>query len=154
MARGFLRLIFIDDSDGTGKLCAEAVAEGFSGRRRAYFDLEVLKRFAGVISEYPLPDRRRCQINSGFLSKGEQGKLQQEHLGIDVYPIDGRGHIGVQIRLATQLWQGSRTDSQKTAKLEVITTYEPLRKFSADLLALLNGNIDEVRLDDVSTDGL
>src|SRR5690242_512262 len=112
MKHGFLRLKFEDDGDGTGKLSADAAVEGYSSRSSAYFDLDQLKEFAKAIGEFPLPERTRCQIASGFGSKEEQGKLEQEHLGIDLYPVGRRGYIGIQVRAATQLWQDMRPDSQ------------------------------------------
>ena len=147
MRHGFLKFAFVDDGDGTGELSVEASVEGFSGRGSAYFNIDRLKQFASDIGEFPLPQERRCRIASGFWSKEARGNLEQEHLGVDVYPVDRRGHIGVQVRTATELWQGARPDSQKTAKLEIITTYEPLARFSKDLRALLEGSVQEATLE-------
>jgi len=147
MEHGFLRLRFEDDGDGTGKLFAEARIGGFAGGSAAYFGIERLREFAGAIAEFPLPDRTRCSIAGGFFSKHRRGHLEQEHLSIEVYPVDRRGHIGVQVRMATELWPGTRTDSQKSAKLEIITTYEPIAKFSKDLVGLLSGSVKEATLE-------
>ena len=143
---------FADDGDGTGQLRVEAAVEGFSGRSAAYFNISELQRFARAISEFPLPDGTRCQITGGFLSRETRRKLDQEHLGIDVYPINRRGHIAVHVRMATQLWQGDRVDSQRIAKLEIITRYDPLEKFSTDMLALLKGSVREATLEGETID--
>ena len=147
MKCGFLKLTFADDGDGTGKLSAEASVDGYSGKGSAYFSVDNIQHFAKAIGEYPLPERARCQITSGFRSKDGRG-LEQEHLGIDVYPIDRCGHIGIQIRTATELWKGMRPESQKTSRLEIFTTYEPLTRFRKDLLAVLNGTSREAILED------
>ncbi len=147
MERSFLKLTFYDDSDGTGELTAEATADGYSGRGSAYFHIDELKHFATAIGEFPLPERGRCRVAGGFYSKEVRGKLEQEHLGIDIYPVDRRGHIGIQVRASTQLWQDMRPDSQKIAKIEIITSYEPLRNFSRQLLALITGAVREAVLE-------
>lgn len=146
MRNGYLKLTFKDDGDGTGKLVAEATAGGFSGVSGAYFDIGHLQQFARSIAEFPLPDISRCSLASGFGSKQNPGELEQEHLGIDVYPVDHRGHIGIQVRMATEMWSDTRPRSQKTARVEIITTYEPIAKFSKDLPAMLGGTISEVLL--------
>src|SRR5437764_6442451 len=125
MKQGVLKLAFAGDGCGTGKLFAEAETGGFAGRTSAYFDICRIEEFANAISEYPLPERLRCSLASGF-GPGAPEPLDQEHLSIEVYPIDSRGHIGVQVRMATPLWDDMRRDSQRTATLELLTTYEPM----------------------------
>jgi hypothetical protein len=147
MRLGFLKLRFSNDGDGTGKLSAEAEAEGFAGKSSAYFDINQIEDFAVAISEFPLPDRHRCSIASGFVSRAAPETLEQEHLGIQVYPVDRRGHIGVQVRMSTPIWNETRPDSQKVAKIELLTTYEPLGKFSTDLRAMIKGTAPEAMLE-------
>ena len=147
MVHSHLKLTFYGDNDGTGELTAQATADGYAGIGSAYFNIAELKNFAKAIGEFPLPERTRCQIAGGFCSKEVRGKLEQEHLGIDVYPVDHRGHIAIQVRAATQLWQDMRPDSQKTARFEIITSYEPLAKLSRQLLALVAGTVDEATLE-------
>lgn len=146
MPNGYLKLTFRDDGDGTGKLVAEATARGYSGTSGAYFGIGHLQEFARSIAEFPLPDIGRCCLASGFGSRQNPGELEQEHLGIDVYPVDHRGHIGIQVRMATEMWSDTRPRSQKAAKVEIITTYEPIARFSKDLLAMLEGTISEAFL--------
>jgi hypothetical protein len=147
MERAFLRLTFTDDHDGTGELTAEAAVEGFAGKGSAYFGISRLEEFALAISKFPLPDRQSTRIAGGFWSQAERGQLEQEHLGLDVYPVDSRGYIGVQVRMATEHYRGMRADSQKFAKIEIITTYEPLAMFSRDMLSLLKGRVGEAKLE-------
>jgi len=147
MKRGYLKLGFADDGDGTGELFAEAATQRYSGAASAYFNMDDIEEFAKSISQYPLPQRSRCTLVSGFGSLSP-GALHQEHLGIEVYPVDSRGHIGVQVRMATPVWTEQRSDSQRTARLELLTTYEPLRRFASDLLAVVKGTAEEAVLEE------
>jgi hypothetical protein len=146
MSHGFLKLTFQDDGDGAGKLLVEAQASGFAGRSGAYFDKTHLEGFARAIGELPLPDSHRCCIASGFGSGEKPGELEQEHVGIELYPADQRGHIGIQVRLATEFWPDTRPKSRKAVVLEVITTYQALADFSRDLVALLQGRAADALL--------
>ena len=145
MRNGFLKLRFSNDGDGTGKLLVEAEADGYAGKSGAYFYVDTLKSFPAAIGQFPLPDGAELSISGGF---GEtRGKREQEHVGIDVYLIDQRGHIGIQVRMATEVWDETRVESQKAAKLEIMTTYEPLAKFSKELLTVFNGSASEATLE-------
>jgi hypothetical protein len=140
-----LRLRFLDDGDGTGKLMAWAAADGFSGESGAYFNVEELEEFAEALQVFPLPpeDHRRS-IASGFGSKENHATLEQEHLGISVYLANPqRGYVGIQVRMATAVWPDSRPESKKQAVVEILATYEPLSKFSRDLLSILRGSLKE-----------
>jgi hypothetical protein len=145
----YLRLRFLNDGDGTGKLLARAEADGFAGQGGAYFNIEVLEEFAGALQVFPFsPDDSRRSIASGFSSKEDPGGLSQEHLGISVYPADAqRGYIGIQVRMATELWPETRPQSKKQASVEIISTYEPVSKFSRDILSVLRGSLKEAVLE-------
>jgi|SRR5580698_9706891 hypothetical protein len=148
MADNYLRLRFSDDGDGTGELLARAEADGFAGESGAYFNPAEIEAFAKAIGTFPLPvDDKRLSITGGFWSRERRGDLEQELLGISVYFADApRGYIGIQIRMATPIWKGTRPDSKKSAAVEVVTTYEPLAKFSRDLDAVLRGKLKEAVL--------
>jgi hypothetical protein len=146
MSKSHLRLRFGNDGAGSGELFARASADGFAGEGSAYFNIDEIERFAVAISAFPLSDVERPSLSSGFVKKDSSGEIE-EHLGISVYTIDGRGHIGVQVRMASPIRRDTRLDSQKIAKLEIVTSYEPLSKFSKDLTALMRGTVAEVRLD-------
>jgi hypothetical protein len=72
--------------------------------------------------------------------------LEQELLALTVYPIDGRGYIGIQVRLGSELWPGMRPESQMAVKTEIVATYEPLVQFSRELKALIRGSAIEAVL--------
>jgi hypothetical protein len=140
MRHGFLTLGFSDDGYGTGELDVEAEVDGYSGRSHACFNKDEIERFAVALSQCPLPKDQPCSLTGGF---GESpGQPAQEHVGIDAYPVNRRGYIGIQVSMATPVWSETRPESQRIAQLEIVTTYEPLGKFSRDILAMLSGKVD------------
>jgi hypothetical protein len=145
----YLRLRFINDGDGTGKLMAWAKADGFSGESGAYFNVEELEEFAEALKVFPLPpeDSRRS-IAGGFGSKEHHPELAQEHLGISIYLANAQcGYVGIQVRMATEVWPDTRPESKKQVVVEILTTYEPLSKFSRDLLSVLRGSLKEAEIE-------
>jgi hypothetical protein len=152
MGGNYLRLRFSNDGDGTGELLAQAEAAGFAGESGAYFSISELEEFAKTVGTFPLPvGDKRLSVAGGFWSQERRGKLDQELLGINVCFADApRGYIGIQIRMATPVSHGMRPDSKKVVTLEVVTTYEPLAKFSRDLDAVLRGKLKEAVLEGAS----
>lgn len=147
MSDGFLRIRYADDGGFSGELIAHAGSDCFSGIGRAYFNLEEIEKFAAAIVDYPLSNAARPAIAGGYLSAtGRRGELKEEHLGITVYPINSRGDIGIQVRMATPTCEGDRPESREAASVELVTTYEPLSRFSRELIAVLHGNTDEAVL--------
>jgi hypothetical protein len=144
MRYGYLRLRFQDDGDWTGKLTAQAEVGGFSGRGSAWFSVSQIEEFADKISAFPLPVDKKHVLAGGSWG---QGRLEQEHLAIEIYPVDGRGHIGTQVRVASELWGEARPQSQLAARIELITSYQPLLEFSRDLVGLVRGFVEEVILE-------
>ena len=140
-------LRFDDDGDGTGKLLAQATSGGFSGEGGAWFSIGELQDFAEAIGKFPLSEGNPPTIVGGFWKKGRSGELEQEHLALKIYPIDNRGHLGVQVRIATELWNDTRLESQHKVELEIVTSYEPLAKFSRNVKSLVEGRIKEAVLD-------
>jgi hypothetical protein len=145
MPRSYLQLRFANDGDATGELFARAEAGGFAGESSAYFNTDRIEKFASDILAFPPSELKRQEIASGF---GDEDTLEREHLAIAVYPIDvRRGYVGVRVRLASKAWRDARPDSQGITRLEIVTTYEPLSRFSRDLVALVKGNIREALLE-------
>jgi hypothetical protein len=50
--------------------------------------------------------------------------------------------------MGTPLHNGERPESRKLATIEVVTTPEPLARFSRELMAVLEGNAEEAVLID------
>lgn len=144
MPKSYLRLRFADDHDGTGELFAAARAGGFAGEGSAYFNVDRLESFASDIIVYPPAALTHPEISSGFAA---DGGLEQEHLGLAVYAIDPkRGYIGVQVRMASQASSGARRESQSIARIEIVTSYEPLARFSRAFIGILRGQASEALL--------
>jgi hypothetical protein len=146
MPQDRLLLRFIDDFDGSGKLLAEVISAGFSGCGAAYFKVDEIVELAESLGTYPLPEAARLCIAGGFYKNDGSGQLEQELLALKVYPIDRRGHIGIQVRLSSELWPGMRAESQMAVKAEIVTTYEPLAQFGRQLKALVRGSATEAIL--------
>jgi hypothetical protein len=146
MSDAFLRLRFDDDGDGIGELIASAKSGSFSGTGRAYFNIDKIEKFADAIADFSLSNEPHS-IAGGCIGTGDRrGELDQEHLGITVYPIDSRGYIGMQIRMATPVLTGERPESRKSATIELVTTHEPLSRFGRHLIAVLRGHAEEAVL--------
>lgn len=147
MRHGSLTLEFRDDSDGTGELVATVEVHGFAGRGSAWFGITQIDEFADALGQFPLPVDSRYELAGGFW---KEHRLVQEHLGIEVYPIGPRGRIGIQVRVATEyseLWPGFRPEAQMMARMEIITSYQPLLYFSKGLKDLVRGSSKQVRLE-------
>jgi len=136
-------ITFQDDDDGTGELAVRAENRDFAGRGAAYFSIEQLEEFARSLLQFPL-NEPKVGIAGGYWSAKRDATLDQELLGIDVYPISSRGQLGIQVRVATDQWEGDRPELHQSAKLELRTTYEGLKKLSKDLLELIEGKLREV----------
>ena len=137
----------MNDDDGTGKLHVRASCNGFSGDGSAWFSTDELKDFAAALATYPITEENPPAIRGGFYSRDMTGELEQEHLSLRVYPIDRTGHLGFQIRIATEVSPQTRPESQHFVQLEILTTYEPLRQFSGQMKSLLDGDIEEAVLE-------
>ena len=144
MACSYLQLRFDDDGDGTGKLLARAEANGFGGESGAYFDKAGLEDFAAKLGTFSVPDH--TSIAGGFYSQERQGELEEVHVAIDCYPVDVQGHLGIRVRLSTERWESKRPASQHSVAVEILTTYEALRRFSNTLAAHLRGDVEEAVL--------
>ena len=143
-----LLIRFWNQDDGSGKLHVRASCNGFSGDGSAWFSTEELNDFAQALAAYPISEENSPAIRGGFYSKDKTSELEQEHLSLRVYPIDRTGHLGFQIRIATEVWPPqTRPESQHFVQLEILTTYEPLRQFSSQMKSLLDGDIEEAVLE-------
>ena len=115
----------------------EAVADGFSGRGSAWFNVSAIADFAEVLGKaFPLTNA--VELRGGYWGKGSCSGITQEHLALRFYPIAGRGVLGCQVRLATSVQEHDRPEQQHAVRVELTTSYQELHRFSADLLCLVN----------------
>lgn len=138
-----LRLSFDRDDDSTGRLTAEAQSGGFRGWGSAWFVVDELRGFAQALRAYPLSKESPPSIAGGFYF---DARLDQVHLALDVYPVGGRGQIGLRIRVGSEVWDRDRPESRHEATIEVLSTYARLERFSREIDDLLSGAASEARL--------
>ena len=132
------------DTDGTGELWARARYGAFAGASSAWFSDDELLRFAEQLLTHPLGDAR-FQIAGGT---GAEDSFE-EHVGLRV-ALGLRGQVGVVVHLATPTDRHSNPGSSRSeARVEVLTSYGSLQRFSAELRNLVAGTADEARLDAV-----
>lgn len=130
------------DTDGTGKLEVAARYQGFAGRSAAWFGDGDLRSFAnGLAATYPLGERE-FSVSGGYSSPDE------EHVALSVRARGRRGQLGVTVHLAVPSDHRSDVEwSSSDVRLEILTTYEALGRFASELRHLVDGNVDEARLD-------
>jgi hypothetical protein len=143
---GTLRLSVQRDTDGTLELFVEAAADGFGGRASAWFAEQQLADFAEQLNAFPICADGPPVLEGGFWSQEGHG-LEQAHVQLKVVPIDRRGTLAVQVRLATPTWPDDRPDSQRRAALEVRIDYALLQEFSRSVAQLATGHRDEALLE-------
>src|SRR4051795_10549087 len=132
------------DTDGTGELWARARYGAFAGASSAWFSDDVLLRFAEQLLTHPLGDAQ-------FHIAGGTGTDDsfEEHVVLTV-ALGLRGQVGVVAHLATPTDRESNPGSSRSeARVEVLTSYGSLQRFSAELMSLVAGTADEARLDAV-----
>ncbi|MBV8534389.1 MAG: hypothetical protein JO128_02280 [Alphaproteobacteria bacterium] len=139
----YLRVTFAPDNDGTGELRVEAAGDGFAGRASAWFSLQDLRDFVTGLRAYPLPDTP-VQIAGGYWKR--TGELKECHVSIAAYVAEGRGLIGVHVRLATPSPEPSKPYGICSAELELKTGYNTLAKFADQLSEVIAGRASEALL--------
>jgi len=82
------------------------------------------------------------RLSTGYDSPAE------EHVGLAVRAVGSRGQVGVLTHLATPSTATSEDSSSvNDVRVEVLTSYEALKRFASDLEHLVGGHVDEARLD-------
>lgn len=121
------------DSDGTIELVVEVAAGGFAGSSSAWFSVDDVRKFAQAIMAYPLDVSDQPLLVGGHWDKNERGILADPHVSIRAYPVGARGQVGLRIRLATPGWDDARPDELSLVETEILTTYQSLGEFAAQL---------------------
>lgn len=142
-----LLLRYVDrDSDGTGELWAQARFGDFAGASSAWFSDEEVLRFAEQLATDPLGEPR-CHIRGGG---GAADESFEEHVGLTV-GVGMRGQVGVMAHLALPSSRLSNAGSTRSeARVEVVTTYGALQRFSSELRQLIAGTSDNAWLEAVA----
>jgi hypothetical protein len=142
-----LLLRYVDrDSDGTGELWAQARFGDFAGASSAWFSDDELLRFAEQLSNDPLGESR-CYIAGGVSAADDSF---EEHVGLTV-GLGIRGQVGVMAHLALPSSRLSNARSARSeARVELLTTYGALQRFSSELRRLVAGTADKAWLEAVA----
>jgi hypothetical protein len=148
MSESFVGLRYLSDGDGTGKLLVHVQNAQFRGASSAWFGEDELLAFAhSLATSFPLKSGEKPSIQAGFpYAEQAESEFQQVHVAITVYPVGTTGAIGVQIKLATPLYEGERPDSQSAVVIELLTRYGPLQDFGHQLQALVQGAVEHAKL--------
>ena len=131
-----------DGLQDVGALSVRAAAKGFGGTSLAYFNDSEVLRFAEQLATYPLPPDSSFAIRSGGTPPG--GAFD-EHVALEVFPVDSRGQVAIAVHLAEQ-WP-DRTASRSEVRIELLTTYERLGQFSRDLARVVRGELQEAMIE-------
>ena len=138
-----LRLTLEPDDDGTAELQAHVVANGFSGHGSAWFDITQLVDFGEALAA-AFPLREPLELQGGYWP-GPGRKAAEVHLGLRVYPIDGRGTLGCEVRLAAR---AREPDGVLDAlQVELVTSHAAVQRFAMQLRQLAQGELAEAVLD-------
>jgi hypothetical protein len=144
---GFIEFGWRDEGDGTGELFVVAEsATGFRGSTSAWLDRANLTTFADCAAQYPLDTARLPEMSGRSTPFGGSPMVQ---VGLKVYPVGGKGQIGISVELARKpwTWPTMRPEEQHRVVLEVLTTYPRLAELSDGLQHLLTGEISSARID-------
>jgi hypothetical protein len=133
------------DDDGTAELSAQVQANGFGGHGSAWIDPLELKSIASTLAE-AFPLKEALCIRGGYWSGANPATLTQEHLAISFYPVDGRGIVGCQVRLAAPSDREDRESRKYSIQAELLTSYEELRRFAKSVTLLSTGEAQEAVL--------
>jgi hypothetical protein len=144
---GCLKLWLKTSGDGSGELFAEFNVNGYCGQGEAWFDLATLVEKGGEFARYPLPTDETICIAGGFWNE-DATMLSQEHLYISAYSSNSRGGIVVKVRVAKPQDDWKRLGVRYSASVELKSSYEQMAQFSKELLALVQGDISEVVLNE------
>lgn len=135
-----------DWGDGTGELCAEAHADGFSGKGCANFDLKKLQQQVEAFTKFPLDAAETIFIEGGYWNKDGANVLAQEHLYFGVSPLNSHGTLALRVRLGCPSDDSVRSQLRHSVSVEFHIDYQQLATFAGDLAALACGNSAEVLL--------
>lgn len=143
---GQLRLTLDRDTDGTGRLVAEASSGGFCGVGIAWFNLSEIAAFGELLANtYPLAIDGSYKLQGGtWTSTMETQSISKLELGLQFYPVGALGVVGCRAHLTSDDQpDGTATHS---AVIELRTHYEQLRSFGIAVSALAEGKVDEAVL--------
>lgn len=144
--RGSIRLeLDIDPTDGTAELFVAAGRVGFAGRASAWVSADHVAAFGAALAVFPLPAIGTPPLAVGYYG-GNPTALEDEHVYVRAHPVDRRGTVAIEVRLAESPRDVRPPAGAQRAALDILTEYEPLRHFAADVTRLARGEIVRAQL--------
>ena len=135
-------VVRIEGSDPYDRqLVVRANTSDFSGAVATWsWDGDDLEEFGHALQAYPLPDNDPPTFVAGYPAWDGQPAFEQ--IRIEARQVDTGGHIAVVVSLAPDPGQPF------AVRLELRTTFEPLRRFGLQLKRMHADTTDEARLDE------
>jgi hypothetical protein len=124
------------------ELIVAASAKGFAGQSSAYFSGTALLEFAARLAAYPLSSDDPVSVSGG--TEARMTGLPEEHVGITVAPVGRFGQVAMVVHLA-ETWP-ARSNARSEVRVELLTTYERMRRFSHELGRVIRGDQREARI--------
>lgn len=141
-----LVLRYVDRGDGYGGLETRVSSAGFTGHSMAWIDEDELLRFADELLVYPMVEGYVVELSGGYASDARHPA--EEHVGLRVQARGTRGQVGVTVHLQSDLATGPPNRwTPSEVRVEVLTSYEALGRFSSELRHLVGGTSDDARLE-------
>jgi hypothetical protein len=129
---------------GLGHLKVAAQANGFGGVSEVWSGEDQLLALASRLEAYPLPADDPPSISMCYR---RPDRVDEEYLGLTFRPVGPRGQVGVEVHLAESPETRGRPGFVCDVRLELLTTYERLGRFTADLTRVVRAELDEARLE-------
>ncbi len=133
------------EDDGAVELCGRVEVDGFGGHGAAWFDPRELIDFAARLGQ-AFPIRESMELRGGIWSLGQPSVIERELLALAFKPINGRGRVICQVRLASATAYGDDPDALHALQVDLSTSYEELSGFSKALARLAAGRAEEAVL--------
>jgi len=132
-----LRIEWSPDTDGTGALTVTASDGCFAGRGSAWFNRQEVDAFGVALRDtFPLQTVIGLEYPpAGYRSEGLVGEMPD--FALRVYPVGSTGQIGIQLRLAAEVYRFMRPERLCRVLLELQTDHEALRRLGAAMVTML-----------------
>lgn len=133
------------DDDDLGKLYLSFRSDNCSGQGSCWTGLYRMEEEAKAFTRCPLDPKNLpvITIGCGALNSDEI----REVIHMSALPLDGRGTIGLRLRVTYEERPEAGTEAHYHASVLLRVTYQELERLGKSLIALAKGNIDRFELE-------
>jgi hypothetical protein len=118
-----------------GTLSVEALSSGFSGKTHVWINTDFVRDFANALTAYPIAADRPITLGRSGVPFDDR----DESVSISVRLFGPLGQVSILVDMSASLLRGRTPErTPRRLKLDVLTTYERLGRFSDDLLKNLD----------------